>query len=140
MPVAPPLPDPPLAAILRGLAPGEAVAVAQALFDAGLRIAEVPLNRPGALEAIAALAAGAHVPKLSPAEMIGPAGLAALRSVLPETTLLWPVGGVSAASLAGWRRAGATGAGIGGQLFRPGRPVAEIRAAARERVAAWRSA
>ncbi len=48
-------PTTPLVAILRGLQPAEAVAVAQVLFDAGFRALEVPLNRPGALECIAAM-------------------------------------------------------------------------------------
>ena len=46
---------PPLVAILRGLTPAEAQAAGQALFDAGFRLLEVPLNRPGALESIAIL-------------------------------------------------------------------------------------
>ncbi|HEX7988118.1 MAG TPA: 2-dehydro-3-deoxy-6-phosphogalactonate aldolase [Duganella sp.] len=48
-------PTTPLVAILRGLQPTEAVAVAQALFDAGFRALEVPLNRPGALDCIASM-------------------------------------------------------------------------------------
>lgn len=48
--------NPPLVAILRGLQPGEAEAAGAALFAAGFRLLEVPLNRPGALEAIALLA------------------------------------------------------------------------------------
>lgn len=43
---------PPLAAILRGLPAADADAIADALFDVGFRLIEVPLNRPGALEAI----------------------------------------------------------------------------------------
>lgn len=43
---------PPLVAILRGLTPAEAPAVAAALFNSGFRLLEVPLNRPGALECI----------------------------------------------------------------------------------------
>jgi 2-dehydro-3-deoxyphosphogalactonate aldolase len=150
-------PAPPLVAILRGLESERAVAVARTLFDAGFRILEVPLNRPGALqciaaivamapagtligggtmltpadvdavhaaggrltvapncdaavirrsrelgmfcapgiatpsEAFAALAAGADVLKLFPAEMIGAGGLKAMASVLPPGTGLWPV-------------------------------------------------
>jgi len=45
----------PLVAILRGLQPERAVEVARVLFDAGFRALEVPLNRPGALAAIAAI-------------------------------------------------------------------------------------
>lgn len=48
---------PPLVAILRGLQPERAADVGRLLFDCGLRGLEVPLNRPGALEAIATLAA-----------------------------------------------------------------------------------
>ena len=50
-------PRPPLVAILRGLTPAEAVTVGQALFDAGFRLLEVPLNRPHALDCIRALRA-----------------------------------------------------------------------------------
>ena len=52
----PPL-DPPLVAILRGLPAEDAASVGAALFEAGFRAVEVPLNRPGALQAIATLAA-----------------------------------------------------------------------------------
>jgi 2-dehydro-3-deoxyphosphogalactonate aldolase len=45
----------PLVAILRGLTPEEAPQVGRTLFDAGFRILEVPLNRPGALAAIEVL-------------------------------------------------------------------------------------
>ena len=46
----------PLIAILRGLDPDEAVAVGEALCDAGFRCLEVPLNSPRPLESIARLA------------------------------------------------------------------------------------
>ncbi len=47
---------PPLLAILRGLPADDAAAVGTTLLDAGFRLLEVPLNRPGALAAIATLA------------------------------------------------------------------------------------
>jgi len=46
----------PLIAILRGVQPEETIAVGQALFDAGFRIIEVPLNSPNPLQSIAKLA------------------------------------------------------------------------------------
>jgi len=198
--------DLPLVAILRGLAPDHAADVGRTLFDAGFRLIEVPLNRPGALEAMriiqalappdalvgggtmltvadvdavadaggqifvapncdvaviahaaargllcapgvatpseafAALAAGAHILKLFPAEMIGPAGLKAMKSVLPADTPLWPVGGVSPEQVGAWKAAGATGAGIGGALFAPGVAMDELGRRARAFVAAWHAA
>jgi len=198
------LPDLPLVAILRGLDPKDAAAVGRVLFDAGWRLLEVPLNRPGALDAIrilvdmappdaivgggtmlsvadvdavaraggrlfvapncnpaaiaharaagmlcapgvatpteafAALEAGAHALKLFPAESIGPAGLKAMKSVLPAATPLWPVGGVAPAQIAAWKAAGATGAGIGGQLFTPGVTLDDLAARAAAFAQAWR--
>ncbi len=46
----------PLVAIIRGVTPGEAVAVGEALYDEGIRIIEVPLNSPEPLESIRLLA------------------------------------------------------------------------------------
>lgn len=46
---------PPIVAILRGVKPDEVVGVAQALYDAGVRVIEVPLNSPEPLESIARL-------------------------------------------------------------------------------------
>ncbi len=46
----------PLVAILRGVEPDEAVAIGEALFEAGFRIIEVPLNSPDPLESIRRLA------------------------------------------------------------------------------------
>jgi 2-dehydro-3-deoxyphosphogalactonate aldolase len=47
----------PLIAILRGLRPEEALDVGEALFDAGFRILEVPLNSPRPLDSIRILSA-----------------------------------------------------------------------------------
>jgi 2-dehydro-3-deoxyphosphogalactonate aldolase len=46
----------PVVAILRGIEPSEAEAVAGALVDAGIRIIEVPLNSPDPLTSIARIA------------------------------------------------------------------------------------
>ena len=54
----------PLVAILRGLVPEHAAGVGNVLFDAGFRLLEVPLNRPGAAASIAALA------RIAPADAI----------------------------------------------------------------------
>ena len=46
----------PLVAVIRGVTPQEAEAVGDALFDAGIRIIEVPLNSPEPLQSIEKLA------------------------------------------------------------------------------------
>jgi 2-dehydro-3-deoxyphosphogalactonate aldolase len=46
----------PLVAIIRGVTPGEAEAIGTAIFDAGIRIIEVPLNSPAPLDSIERLA------------------------------------------------------------------------------------
>jgi 2-dehydro-3-deoxyphosphogalactonate aldolase len=200
-----PHPTTPLVAILRGLDPAEAIDVAKVLHAAGFRALEVPLNRPGAIESIAAkvslnlpdtlvgggtmlnvdhvdsvyaaggrllvspncnpavirraadlgmycapgvttpteafaaLDAGAHALKLFPADMVGHGGLKALVSVLPSGTPLWPVGGITPDNMEGWVRAGATGFGIGGQLYTPGVTLDALRERAEAYVAKWRS-
>ncbi|MDB5842533.1 MAG: 2-dehydro-3-deoxy-6-phosphogalactonate aldolase [Herminiimonas sp.] len=176
----------PLIAILRGLTPADAEWVGHTLFDAGFRLLEVPLNRPGALdamrillrrapadavigggtmlnrahvdavgeaggrmmvspncntdviryavekgmlvlpgvatpsEAFSALDAGAHGVKLFPAEMITPAVLKAIYSIMPPGTILMPVGGINPQNMAAYAAAGANGFGIGSALYKPG--------------------
>ncbi|WP_319024943.1 2-dehydro-3-deoxy-6-phosphogalactonate aldolase [Nisaea sediminum] len=50
------LEEAPVVAILRGLEPEQAGAVGAALFEAGIRVIEVPLNSPRPLQSIAMLA------------------------------------------------------------------------------------
>lgn len=90
-------------------------------------------------EAFAALGAGAHALKLFPAEIAGPAGLKALRAVLPSETRLYAVGGVAPDTLAEWRRAGASGFGIGSALYKAGMDAAEVGRRARAFVNAWKA-
>jgi len=188
----------PLIAILRGIGPDEAVDVVQALYDEGIRIAEVPLNSPwpfetigrlvrrfgermvigagtvttvvqvrelaatGALlsvspntdaaviaealalglvplpgyqtptEAFAAMAAGARQLKLFPAAG-READIAALRAVLPKDVTVIAVGGVTPQTLAAQLAAGAAGAGVGSDLYKPGMSAEAVR----ERARAW---
>jgi 2-dehydro-3-deoxyphosphogalactonate aldolase len=91
-------------------------------------------------EAFAALQAGAHALKLFPAEMVGHGGLKALKSVLPAGTELWPVGGITPENMGPWKKAGATGFGIGGQLFAPGASAADVLVRGRAYLQAWQQA
>jgi 2-dehydro-3-deoxyphosphogalactonate aldolase len=90
-----------------------------------------------ASEAFAALDAGATGLKLFPAEMIPPAGVKALRAVLPRDTLVLPVGGVTPDNMAAYRTAGADGFGIGSALYKPGATAAQVERSAQDFLAAW---
>ena len=90
-------------------------------------------------EAFAALDAGAHALKLFPAEMVGHGGLKALKSVIPAGTPMWPVGGITPDTMEGWVRVGATGFGIGGQLYTPGVTLEALADSAAAFVAKWRA-
>jgi 2-dehydro-3-deoxyphosphogalactonate aldolase len=195
--------DPPLVAILRGLEPARAARVGEILFSAGFLLLEVPLNRPGALDAIAALKSiapagaligggtiltvkdvndvaaaggmlavspncdpevihhavncgmislpgfatpteaflamrsGAHGLKLFPAETFAPAYVKALRSVIPAEVPIYPVGGIRPESMAPYMESGASGFGIGSQLYRAEIEDDALRAAAGSFIAAW---
>jgi len=98
---------------------------------------------PGVLtptEMFAAIDAGASGLKIFPAEMVGPAGVKAVRAVLPRQVPVLAVGGISAANMGDYLAAGAAGFGIGGALFMPGKPLAAIAADARAIVAAFKAA
>ena len=75
--------------------------------------------------------AGADGLKLFPAEAASPKVLAALRAVLPSTMPVLPVGGIDAAAIPAWLKAGARGFGIGSALYKPGLDRAAVAARAR---------
>jgi len=195
-----------LIAILRGIAPEEAVAVCEALVFAGISIIEVPMNSPQPInsiraaakalagrasvgagtvltadeveavaaaggtfivspdcneaviartrdrglqsypgvfsptEAFRAIRAGASGLKFFPAEVLGAAGIKAIKAVLPPEIPLYAVGGANPANFAEFLAAGCTGFGIGSYLYKPGTTVAEITARASALVAAYDAA
>ena len=87
-------------------------------------------------EAFALLDAGADALKLFPAEGGSPAMLRALLAVLPHGTMVLPVGGMEAGTLAPWRAAGAAGFGIGSSIYKPGDDAAAVAAKAARLMAA----
>jgi 2-dehydro-3-deoxyphosphogalactonate aldolase len=196
----------PIVAILRGVTPARILGVAGALFEAGIRAIEVPLNSPEAFKSIkalaksfgdrclcgagtvlslgdvdrvaaaggkllvtpntngcviargvekgltvmpgfftpsegfAAIAAGAKYLKLFPASSGGIGHLQAMLAVLPKNVPVYAVGGVGAGNMSEWRKAGASGFGLGSELFKPDFSDEEIAARARKCVAAFKAA
>ncbi len=193
-------------AILRGISPGDAKPICEALIEAGITTVEIPLNSPKPLESIAllakafgsvatvgagtvlsvqdvrnvadagggiivspgfdaevvretkslnmaswpgvlspsecfaALGAGADGLKIFPCSVLGPAGVKAMRAVLPPETSIYAVGGAGPANFADWIAAGVNGFGIGTALYQPGHSVAQLRQAADNIVRAYDSA
>lgn len=91
-------------------------------------------------ECFAALHSGADALKIFPASLMGPAGLQAIRAVLPRQTEIYAVGGVGPEDFPAWIAAGVTGFGLGSSLFRPDWPVSRIRDEASAAVASWHGA
>jgi 2-dehydro-3-deoxyphosphogalactonate aldolase len=195
----------PVVAIVRGIRPDEAHAHVEALYAAGIRGVEVPLNSPSPLdsirhlaeawagrmivgagtvldaesveavaevggklivapntnaavirravalglapapgfgtatEAFTALEAGARHLKLFPAISYGPGYVKQLKAVLPDSAVIWAVGGAGADNMAAWWAAGARGFGLGGELYKPGQSVADTAAKAARVVAVART-
>ncbi|KJZ20696.1 2-dehydro-3-deoxy-6-phosphogalactonate aldolase [Loktanella sp. S4079] len=88
-------------------------------------------------EGFAALKAGADGLKIFPASIVGPAGIKAFRAVLPQTTLLYAVGGAGPENFKEWLDATADGFGIGSALYQPGMTIADLRACAQHIVSAF---
>ena len=90
-------------------------------------------------EAFAALAEGADVLKMFPAEQMGPAVVKAWLAVLPAGTVLLPVGGITPDNMAVFVEAGVKGFGLGSGLFKPGLSVEQVALRAEAYVAAWKT-
>lgn len=83
-------------------------------------------------EALAACAAGASALKFFPASVLGPAGISAIRAVLPKDVPVGAVGGVSNDDFPAYARVGVRTFGLGSSLYKAGMSAEEVarRAAA----------
>ncbi len=98
------------------------------------------LSYPGVMtpsECFAALRAGADGLKFFPGNLIGPAGMKAIRAVLPRETEVLAVGGAGPENFAEWKEAGANGFGIGSALYKPGSSLADVQSRAAHIVALY---
>lgn len=116
---------------------------ARRAVDAGARFVVSPVSNPEILEAAStldvpvmpgaftptevqrALAAGAEVVKLFPADILGPSFLRSILAPMPRLRIL-PTGGIDASNAAAWIKAGACAVGVGGALVDK-RAIAEER-------------
>ncbi|OCJ69079.1 2-dehydro-3-deoxy-6-phosphogalactonate aldolase [Agrobacterium tumefaciens] len=88
------------------------------------------VTMPGVLtptEALVAAKAGATGLKFFPASIIGPAGINAIRTILPKDLIIAAVGGVSDKNFADYTNAGILAFGLGTSLYKPGMTAAEVR-------------
>jgi 2-dehydro-3-deoxyphosphogalactonate aldolase len=103
----------------------------QALFGAGTVTQAAQLwSVPGcatATEAFRALAAGADMLKLFPANNIPPATVKALCTVLPKDSRILAVGGIDEHNMAAYLQAGCCGFGLGSNLFQPSFSLSELQ-------------
>lgn len=88
-------------------------------------------------EAFAALEAGADAIKCFPSESVPPGVLKAWRSVLPPEVLCLPVGGVTPDAMSAYVKAGASGFGLGSNLYRVGDTIDVLKQNASDYVKAW---
>ncbi|MCZ7484787.1 2-dehydro-3-deoxy-6-phosphogalactonate aldolase [Rhizobium rhizogenes] len=101
------------------------------------------VTMPGVLtptEALVAAKAGATGLKFFPASIIGPAGINAIRTILPKDLVIAAVGGVSDKNFAEYTSAGITAFGLGTSLYKPGMTAAEVRERATVTLSAYDAA
>ncbi len=71
-------------------------------------------------EAFAALHAGADLLKFFPASSLNPQLIKDWQTVLPEETMIFPVGGITPDNMAPYLKLGAAGFGLGSALYKAG--------------------
>ena len=98
------------------------------------------LSFPGVFtptEAFRAIRAGATGLKFFPAEVLGAAGIRAIKAVLPPALPLYAVGGAKPDNFGEYFAAGCVGFGLGTYLYKPGMTVEESASRAAAAVEAY---
>jgi len=88
-------------------------------------------------EALLAVRAGASSLKFFPASVLGAAGIAAIRAVLPAGVMIAAVGGVSDQNFVEYIKGGVTAFGLGSSLYKPGMTATDVAARAEVTIAAY---
>ncbi|HEY6633520.1 MAG TPA: 2-dehydro-3-deoxy-6-phosphogalactonate aldolase [Rhizobiaceae bacterium] len=88
-------------------------------------------------EAFLALSLGASALKFFPASALGAKGIAAIKAVLPQETIVGAVGGVSEKDFADFSRIGVSTFGLGSSLYAPGLGAEAVAGRAVAAVAEW---
>lgn len=88
-------------------------------------------------EAFLAIECGASALKFFPANVLGTAGISAMRAVLPRDTPVGVVGGVSEADFADYGKIGVSLFGLGSSLYKPGMDAKAVGDRARAAAKAW---
>lgn len=103
---------------------GQLIVTPYARVDVVLKAKELGMIVvPGAMTPteIAAMAdCGADAVKIFPTDIMPPAGVKAMRAILPRDLLLAPVGGITLDNMEAYVEAGANGFGLGSALYRAG--------------------
>lgn len=106
-------------------------------------VAQGMVTMPGvftATEALLAAKSGAAALKFFPASALGPAGIRAIRAILPKGLPIGAVGGVSDADFAAYLKVGVTCFGLGSSLYKPGDSASSVAEKAKRTVAAYDAA
>ena len=88
-------------------------------------------------EAFRAIRAGANGLKFFPAEVLGAAGIKAMKAVLPGDIPVYAVGGANPDNFREYFAAGCAGFGLGSYIFKPGMALSEIAQRAKAAVASY---
>ena len=100
------------------------------------------LSIPGACtptEVFTAMQAGADAIKLFPAEVIPPAAVKAIRTIIPQWLRLFAVGGINLENMPEYMQKGISGFGIGSAIYKEGKSLSAIRQDASTVISAYRN-
>ena len=98
------------------------------------------LSLPGVCtpsEAFLALKEGAHALKFFPAVLCSPSYIKAIRAVLADDILVFPVGGVKLDQFSDYLKAGANGFGLGSLVYKKGDSLKQINQKMDHLLEAW---